>query len=99
MVLRQGLGLALAGAAVGLVCALIVSHLMAGLLYGVKPADPLTFRRRRRAIHPGGATGVLHPGAPRHSRRPDRRVEVRVVPQGEVRGPGIEQKFRPATSR
>ena len=43
MVLRQGLGLALAGAAVGLVCALIVSHLMAGLLYGVRPTDPLTF--------------------------------------------------------
>jgi predicted permease len=43
MVLRQGLGLALVGAAVGLVCALIVSHLMAGLLYGVRPTDPLTF--------------------------------------------------------
>jgi predicted permease len=43
MVLRQGLGLALAGAAVGLICALIVSHLMAGLLYGVRPTDPLTF--------------------------------------------------------
>jgi len=42
-VLRQGLGLAFAGAAVGLVGALIVSHLMAGLLYGVKPTDPLTF--------------------------------------------------------
>jgi len=43
MVLRQGLGLAIAGAAVGLVGALIVSHLMAGLLYGVTPTDPLTF--------------------------------------------------------
>ncbi|MGC1685956.1 MAG: ABC transporter permease [Candidatus Acidiferrales bacterium] len=43
MVLRQGLALAAAGTAVGLVCALIVSHLMAGLLYGVKPVDPLTF--------------------------------------------------------
>ena len=43
MVLRQGLVLAIAGAAVGLVCALIVSHLMAGLLYGVRPTDPLTF--------------------------------------------------------
>ena len=43
MVLRQGLGLAIAGAAVGLACALIVSHLMAGLLYGVRPTDPLTF--------------------------------------------------------
>ena len=43
MVLRQGLGLAIAGAAVGLLGALIVSHLMAGLLYGVRPTDPLTF--------------------------------------------------------
>jgi ABC-type antimicrobial peptide transport system permease subunit len=31
------------GAAVGLVGAWIVSHLMAGLLYGVSPSDPLTF--------------------------------------------------------
>jgi putative ABC transport system permease protein len=43
MVVRQGLGLALAGAAIGLVAALIVSHLMAGLLYGVRPNDPFTF--------------------------------------------------------
>jgi putative ABC transport system permease protein len=43
MILRQGLHLAIAGSAVGLVGALIVSRLMAGLLYGVKPADPLTF--------------------------------------------------------
>jgi predicted permease len=43
MVLREGFSLALAGASVGLVCALIVSHLMAGILYGVRPADPLTF--------------------------------------------------------
>jgi putative ABC transport system permease protein len=43
LVLRQGLNLALAGAAVGLVGALIASHLMAGLLYGVRPGDPATF--------------------------------------------------------
>ena len=43
MVLSQGLALALAGAAIGLAGALIVSHLMAGLLYGVSPSDPLTF--------------------------------------------------------
>src|SRR5438477_1890780 len=43
MVLRQGLWLALTGAAVGLIGALIVSHLMAGLLYGVRPTDPPTF--------------------------------------------------------
>jgi putative ABC transport system permease protein len=43
MVLRQGLGLAMAGAALGLVGSVIVSHLMAGLLYGVSPTDLLTF--------------------------------------------------------
>ncbi|PYI76888.1 MAG: hypothetical protein DMF04_07610, partial [Verrucomicrobia bacterium] len=43
IVLRQGLALATAGAAVGLLCALIVSHLMESLLYGVRPTDPVTF--------------------------------------------------------
>ena len=43
MVLRQGLGLAISGAALGLIGALIVSRLIAGLLYGVRPTDPLTF--------------------------------------------------------
>jgi ABC-type antimicrobial peptide transport system permease subunit len=43
MVLRQGFELTMAGAAFGLACALVVSHLMAGLLYGVRPTDPATF--------------------------------------------------------
>jgi len=43
MVLRQGLGLAAAGATLGVAGALIVSHLMAGLLYGVSPVDLPTF--------------------------------------------------------
>jgi len=50
MVLRQGLTLAAAGAGVGLVGAPIVSHLMAGLLYGVSPYDLSTF---------AGVTAVL----------------------------------------
>jgi predicted permease len=43
MVLLRGLGLAAAGAAFGVAGALIVSHLMAGLLYGVSPTDIPTF--------------------------------------------------------
>jgi putative ABC transport system permease protein len=43
MVLRRGLGLAAAGAALGMAGALIVSHLMAGLLFGVSPTDLPTF--------------------------------------------------------
>jgi putative ABC transport system permease protein len=43
VILQQGFQLAVAGAAIGIVCAVIVSHLMASLLYGVKPTDPLSF--------------------------------------------------------
>jgi putative ABC transport system permease protein len=43
MVLREGLTLAATGAATGLLCAVAMSHVMAGVLYGVRPTDPLTF--------------------------------------------------------
>jgi putative ABC transport system permease protein len=43
MVLRRGLVLAAAGAGLGVAGALIVSHLMAGLLFGVSPNDLTTF--------------------------------------------------------
>ena len=42
-VLQQGLRLAVAGAALGFIGALLVSRFMAELLYGIKPNDPLTF--------------------------------------------------------
>jgi len=43
MVMREGMRLAIAGAAVGLVGTLIVSRAMARLLFGVSPTDPWTF--------------------------------------------------------
>jgi putative ABC transport system permease protein len=43
MILFQGMRLAVAGVVLGLFGALIVSQLMAGLVYGVRPTDPLTF--------------------------------------------------------
>jgi putative ABC transport system permease protein len=42
-VLREGFSLALVGAMVGLLGAWGLSRVMAGLLYGVQPRDPLTF--------------------------------------------------------
>ncbi len=43
MVLRQGFVLAVVGVAIGLALALGLTRLMSTLLYGVSPADPITF--------------------------------------------------------
>ena len=43
LVLRQGLGLAVAGIAIGIGCAFELTHALASLLYGVTPRDPFTF--------------------------------------------------------
>ena len=43
MVIAQGLKLALLGIAIGLLAALLVTHFMTSLLYGVSAKDPLIF--------------------------------------------------------
>jgi len=43
LILRQGATLALAGIAVGSIAALLLSRLVAGLLYGVSATDPVSF--------------------------------------------------------
>jgi ABC-type antimicrobial peptide transport system permease subunit len=43
MILSQGFRLALIGAELGLAASFVLTRLMTGLLFGVKPSDPLTF--------------------------------------------------------
>ncbi|MFL5578861.1 MAG: ADOP family duplicated permease [Gemmatimonadaceae bacterium] len=43
LVVAQGMGVALAGIVAGVLGALVLTRLMAGMLYGVAPTDPATF--------------------------------------------------------
>jgi putative ABC transport system permease protein len=43
LMLRQGLGLALSGVAIGLVGAFALTRVMARLLFQISPTDPVTF--------------------------------------------------------
>jgi putative ABC transport system permease protein len=43
LVVREGLARTLAGVGAGIVAALGLTRLLAGLLYGIRPRDPLTF--------------------------------------------------------
>ena len=39
----QGMKMALTGVAIGLVCALLLTRLLANMVFGVSPNDPVTF--------------------------------------------------------
>jgi hypothetical protein len=63
--LGRGFGLAAAGAGLGVAGALIVSHLMAGLLYGVLPTDPPTFAGVTLVLTTVALAASYNPGAAR----------------------------------
>jgi len=43
LVVKQGMRLSLAGVLIGLVAAFGVSRVLSGLLFGVRPTDPITY--------------------------------------------------------
>ena len=52
-IIRDGLALAVVGTVAGVLCAVVVARLMTGVLYGIRPLDPMrrfTVRRRVDAV-------------------------------------------------
>lgn len=43
VIVRRGLTLAMAGLAVGLFISAMMTRLLSGMLYGIRPSDPITF--------------------------------------------------------
>lgn len=50
MIVQRGLTLALAGVGVGIVTSLALTRLISGMLFEVRPTDPITFRRLLRCF-------------------------------------------------
>ena len=63
--------LVLLGLAVGLPCALAAGHLIAHLLFGLRPASPADLDRRPDYTHAHRPAGGVSAGAPRVTDRPD----------------------------
>ena len=61
MVIRQGMTVAAVGVTAGLLTALALTELMQGLLYGVRPTDPLTFAAATALL---GAAALVACGVP-----------------------------------
>ena len=79
MVLRRGLGLAAAGAGLGVAGALIVSHLMGGLLFGVSPNDLPTFACVTLVLTMVVACRQLYPGAARDAPRSNHYTPLGII--------------------
>ena len=71
MVLSQGLRLTLVGVVAGLAAAFAMNRVLASLLFGVRPSDPVTIASVVTLIGGGRAGRLLHPGARRDARRSD----------------------------
>jgi hypothetical protein len=78
LVVQHGMILALVGAAIGLMGALILARLMSSLLYGVQPSDPPTLPRRVGGVNQRGAVRQLHTSTASYEGRSDGGAAARV---------------------
>ncbi len=95
-VMKQGLMLTTIGIVVGLAGAFALNRLIASLLFGVQPTDPIDDRRRGRDDHARRGGRVLAARLARVARRSERRVAGRLAACTDVprRHGGTETLFK-----
>ena len=79
LVVGQGMKLTGIGAVVGLAAAFGLTRVLAGLLFGVKSTDPLTYAAVTSDSVRRGAAGVFDSRTPRVKDRPDHRPALRIT--------------------
>ena len=79
MVLRQGLTLALAGMAIGVLAALGLTRLLKSLLFGVQATDATTFAFVLGTLFVRGFVGLLHTGETRDESRSAGGAAIRMI--------------------
>ena len=70
LVVGHGMRLTVTGLLLGIVAALGAGSLLAGILFGVRQTDPLTFLGVSAVLLSAAVRSLLSPGPPRHATRP-----------------------------
>ena len=94
LVLRQGLGLAVVGAGIGIPAALAGSRLLTRLLFGQSGTDPVVFCRGRLAGNRGGAASLRRSRVSRDSGRAYRGITGRVRSRSRTDAPNWRRNSR-----
>jgi putative ABC transport system permease protein len=79
-VLTEGARLVAIGLTFGLAGSLAATRLIATLLFGVKPTDPLTFTAVSAILASVTLVACYIPSTARHARRSHSRIEIRIIP-------------------
>jgi hypothetical protein len=89
LVVGQGMGFAIAGAALGSALAWMAARWVEPLLFEQSARDPVVFVSVGRHPGHGGGACQLGAGIPRHSRRPEPDFEGRIDATGGRRNPSV----------
>jgi hypothetical protein len=79
LVLGHGVRLIITGLGIGLIASFALTRVLAGMLFGVTPTDPITFATVSLLLAAVALLACLHPRASRHESRSTASAAIRIV--------------------